>query len=123
LSLPLEPAYKVISCFQAFAFPNANLAPLQRVLFVDAATKRVGLTLRPHLLNPPATKAKDEVAGLPKAGTAYETAIVRRVDPSVGLLLELTPDSSATQTVGCMGYAHISDVVGLHKLNAVDPYL
>ena len=28
MSLPLEPGYKVISCFQAFAFSNSQLVPL-----------------------------------------------------------------------------------------------
>ena len=108
-----------------------------RVLFVDVATKRVGLTLRPHLLNPPppattttagrdatadegATIGSSQLSFLPKPGVAYAAAIIRRIDPSVGVLLELPPASASPALVGhlaaaaVMGYAHISDVADEH---------
>ena len=72
-----------------------------RVLFVDAATKRVGLTLRRRLLDlaPPAP--------LPPIGTRLPSCIVRRVDPDVGLLCAMPAvDDAAPQA----GYVHISAV-------------
>ena len=108
-----------------------------RILHVDAATKRVGLTLRPHLLNRAPGQAIDlkldpEFGGTGggsgpdastsiKLGAVFEDAIVRRVDPSVGVLLELRgaqktepPEGSgeaepAYATSGPCAYCHISD--------------
>ncbi|KAK9832620.1 hypothetical protein WJX81_004603 [Elliptochloris bilobata] len=57
-----------------------------RTLFVDPASKRVGLSLLPHLV---AVDAR--LPSLPPVGTVYKNAIVRRVDPALGLLLELPP--------------------------------
>ena len=101
-----------------------------RVLFVDAATKRVGLSLRPHLIHYGAPRANEAPAegpegaaggsdrapdaaavvlgpgsGLPRLGFVCEAATVRRVDRDVGLLLELD-DGSGART---LGYCHISD--------------
>ena len=100
-----------------------------RVLFVDAETKRVGLTLRPHLIRYGAPRANetgvpydaDAVSsdgapdaaavalgpgsGLPPLGFVCEAAVVRRVDKDVGALLELD-DGSGNRT---LGYCHISD--------------
>jgi rRNA biogenesis protein RRP5 len=72
-----------------------------RILFVDAATKRVGLTLRRRLLDlaPPSP--------LPAIGTRLPGCVVRRVDPDVGLLCALpAADDAAPQA----GYVHISAV-------------
>ncbi len=55
-----------------------------RILYVDPQAKRVGLSLMPHLL-----KCRLP-AGVPVLGQVFEgSAIVRRVEPALGLLLEL----------------------------------
>jgi rRNA biogenesis protein RRP5 len=81
-----------------------------RVLWVDAATKRVGLTLRRPLvdLSPPPR--------LPPLGARAPGATVRRVDPAIGLLLALPAaeggDASgdAAASAPCAAYVHISNV-------------
>ena len=114
-----------------------------RVLFVDVATKRVGVSLRPHLIrygapekstsgvNNPRNEgtegtsidATDVLLGvsnsLPPIGYTCDQAVVRRVDASVGVLLELsyTNDSSSSKkhTQGkSLGYCHISDASDGH---------
>ena len=86
-----------------------------RVLYVDAASKRVGLTLRPRLLRLGLADGADDdaVNSAVKPGTIYEDAIVRRVDPAVGVLLELPADgsnsASGSSSRARMGYCHISD--------------
>ena len=77
-----------------------------RVLYVDAASKRVGLTLRPRLLRLGLGDAEEDAAATITPGAVYEDAIVRRVDPAVGVLLELPGKRLARASVG---YCHISD--------------
>ena len=107
-----------------------------RVLFVDADTKRVGLSLRPHLIHYGAprghheydeqsaknasqksTRAPDAASvllgpgnGLPPLGFVCAAAAVRRVDKDVGALLELE-DADGLKT---LGYCHISDASDGH---------
>ena len=129
------------SPFAAAASPSAAhgraATACGRGFCTRAATKRVGLTLRPHLLNRAPGQAIDlkldpEFGGTGggsgpdastsiKLGAVFEDAIVRRVDPSVGVLLELRgaqktepPEGSgeaepAYATSGPCAYCHISD--------------
>ena len=100
-----------------------------RVLFVDADTKRVGLSLRPHLIHygaprghheydeQSAKNASEKVRapdaasvvlgpgnGLPPLGFVCAAATVRRVDKDIGALLELE-DADGLKT---LGYCHIT---------------
>ncbi|XP_050226780.1 rRNA biogenesis protein RRP5 [Mercurialis annua] len=70
-----------------------------RILFVDPATRAVGLTLNQHLVHNDAPPTHVRV------GDIYDNAKVVRVDKSIGLLLEIpsTPVSSPA-------YVAISDV-------------
>jgi rRNA biogenesis protein RRP5 len=76
-----------------------------RVLFVDAATKRVGLSLRRPLVDlaPPPP--------LPPVGAQAPGATVRRVDAAIGLLLAL-PAGEGEEGGGApsAAYVHISNV-------------
>ncbi|KAH7441212.1 hypothetical protein KP509_03G029000 [Ceratopteris richardii] len=74
-----------------------------RVLFVDSRNKTIGLSLNPHLVqnNPPSIGVN--------IGELCEKAIVRRVDPTLGLLLGLEMEGGLFA-----GYAHISDVSDDH---------
>eukprot|EP00897_Mesotaenium_endlicherianum_P004571 jgi/Mesen1/4141/ME000218S03255 len=69
-----------------------------RVLYIDPASKRVGLTLRPDLV---ASRAPSFDA---KVGDVYDDAVVKRVDPAVGLLLELPPRAASRPLTA---YAHV----------------
>lgn len=69
-----------------------------RILFVDAATKRVGLTLRTEHLELGA------MAQLPPLGAKLAGCTVARVDAAVGLLLAL-PGTGGAQA----GYCHVSN--------------
>ena len=115
-----------------------------RVLFVDHETKRVGLSLRPHLVNYGAprtheTSGVDDAShrapdaasivlgpdvGLPPLGFVCETAVVRRVDKDVGVLLEVESSVSSHGSHGTakkssktLGYCHISDASDAHVEN------
>ncbi len=72
-----------------------------RVLYVDPATKRVGLSLAPHLV------AGGPAPALPPPGALFEGAAVLRVDPGLGLLLDLEPGAAPP---GPRGYAHVSNL-------------
>jgi len=80
-----------------------------RVLYVDAATKRVGLTLRPHLVT---LEASARAGVMPKPGSIFETAVVRRVDTAIGVLLELKSEDENVHPT--FGYCHISDAADEH---------
>ena len=77
-----------------------------RILYVDVPSKRVGLTLLPHLL-----AAEVPVERYPPIGRVYETAEVLRVDPDLGVLLALEEEKSLDSI---HGYAHISNVSDEH---------
>ena len=88
-----------------------------RVLYVDANSKNVGLTLRPHLVSAPDTQsgpAKRAVDSMPKPGTVYEQALVRRVDSGIGVLLELRESEDEDGAHPAFGYCHISDAADEH---------
>eukprot|EP00873_Tetraselmis_striata_P003989 jgi/Tetstr1/424253/TSEL_014822.t1 len=78
---------------------SAGQKLLARILFVDPLTKRVGLTLAKHLL-------EQVPAALPTLGSVYDS-VIRRVDPSVGLLLELPGKKKNTSLAG---FAHVSNI-------------
>jgi rRNA biogenesis protein RRP5 len=64
---------------------------LARILYVDPTSKIAGLSLARHLL--------DRVpAQLPPLGSVYADAVVRRVEQSVGLLLELHQQQPSTSS-------------------------
>jgi rRNA biogenesis protein RRP5 len=85
---------------------QSGLAPQQRVrarlIYVDPTTKRVCLSLKRHLVG----------FSLPEAahagGALVDAATVRRVDASLGLLLELPAASPSGAPAA--GYAHISNL-------------
>jgi len=76
-----------------------------RVLHVDPSSKAVGLTLRPSLVTGGAGGARALV--LPPVGTIFELAVVRRIDPGVGILVELKNHDG---TASAAGYAHVSEL-------------
>jgi len=71
-----------------------------RILYIEPTTKRIGLSMLPHLLDMALPK-------LPAKGTIFEGAVVKRVDPGLGVLFNL-PDDDAQH--GILGYAHISNL-------------
>ena len=90
-----------------------------RILYVDVATKRVGLTLLRSLLDSRFVGGEEQGA----VGTLFPTSIVKRIDPGLGVLLELHADggercdgeTTETKTktappTPLYGYAHISNV-------------
>lgn len=74
-----------------------------RILYVDLVTKAVGLTLNTHLV-----QNKCPIVGV-NIGKVYENAVVRRVDPTIGLLVELPLKGGAAA-----GYVHISNASDQH---------
>ena len=72
------------------------------------AAKRVGLTLRPHLVTLEASvrRARCQNPG------HLETAVVRRVDTAIGVLLELKSEDENVHPT--FGYCHISDAADEH---------
>ncbi|PRW20900.1 RRP5-like protein [Chlorella sorokiniana] len=78
--------------------PNQRLRA--RILYVDPAAKRVGLTLQRHLL------AFTLPPNFPMLGQIFDSAVVRRVDEGLGLLCELPAEGLPLAP----GYAHISNL-------------
>ncbi|CAM6099604.1 unnamed protein product [Calypogeia fissa] len=74
-----------------------------KILYVDPITKSVGLTVNADLLH---SRVPSFMVDM---GVTFENAIVRRVDPTLGLLLELP--SKPTPTAG---YVHISNASDEH---------
>ena len=96
-----------------------------RILFVDPASKRVGLTLQRHLLD------WSVLSDFPAQGQIFPAAVVKRVDPNLGLLLDLEAPAAAaaieendddeddntdkkiitsSTATNIYGYAHISNL-------------
>ena len=73
-----------------------------RILYIDPANKAVYLSLRRHLL---AASVPDS---LPSVGAVYEGATVQRVDPGLGVLLELPAGTGHGSPAA--GFAHISNL-------------
>eukprot|EP00850_Spirogloea_muscicola_P009207 SM000051S17567 [mRNA] locus=s51:399348:414396:+ [translate_table: standard] len=69
-----------------------------RILYVQADTKRVGLTLNHDIVE---GKLPAQVV---QVGEVFEKAVIRRIDPVVGMLLELPKEPKAGA-----GYVHISN--------------
>ncbi|KAJ7541483.1 hypothetical protein O6H91_10G061600 [Diphasiastrum complanatum] len=74
-----------------------------RILFVDFSSKSIGLTLKSHLINLKIAPSSVTI------GNVFENATVRRVDATLGLLLELP-----AKPVPFAGYVHISNVSDEH---------
>nr|GMD47877.1 rRNA biogenesis protein RRP5 isoform X1 [Ipomoea batatas] len=70
-----------------------------RILFIDPATRAVGLSLNPHLVH------KKAPPSLVKVGDIFEQAKVIRVDKGLGLLLEIPSSPVPTPA-----YVYVSDV-------------
>jgi len=75
-----------------------------RILYVDVALKRVGLTLKPHLVK------GGPVPMAMATGTVVDNAVVYRIDPNVGMLLQTPTSKSFLRTA----YMHISDASDDH---------
>ncbi|EFJ26760.1 hypothetical protein SELMODRAFT_451253 [Selaginella moellendorffii] len=72
-----------------------------RIIFIDARTKRIRLSLRSHLVD-----AEIVVPSLNR-GDVIEAARIKRVDPAIGLLLELP---ATPHVAGYVNHADVSDV-------------
>lgn len=72
-----------------------------RILYCDHQTKSIGLSLLPHLL-------KKCMPVLPVRGDVFESAIVTRVDPGLGIAIELPAPEGKDE--GFKAYAHISNL-------------
>lgn len=72
-----------------------------RILFCDYETKSIGLSLLPHLL-------KKSMPELPSRGDVFESAVVKRVDPGLGIAVELPSHQAKEESY--TGYAHISNL-------------
>jgi len=70
-----------------------------RIIYVDHAAKRAGLSLLPHLINYRMPSA------VPMLGQVFESAVVRSIDPALGLLLELP-----SEPVPAPAFAHVSNL-------------
>lgn len=84
---------------------SANQKLKARILYVNPETKHIGLSLQRHLLD------RVEHDQLPPIGHIFETALIRRVDPGLGVLLHL-PDHAN-------GFAHISNLADT-KIDAIE---
>ena len=69
-----------------------------RIIFVDSASKRVSLTLLPHLLDYASIE-------LPKLGKTFQTAKIERVDAGQGVALSISDGKN-----DIAGYAHVSQL-------------
>ena len=69
-----------------------------RIIFVDSASKRISLTLLPHLLDYASIE-------LPKLGKTFQTAKIERVDAGQGVALSISDGKS-----DIAGYAHVSQL-------------
>lgn len=85
-----------------------------RILYVDPASKVVYLSLQRHLLNASLHESP------PAVGTVFEDARVRRVDPGLGVLLELPGGAGKGQPAA--GFAHVSNLTDgrLEKVEKVN---
>ena len=100
-----------IDCFHIAAEDTTSFKEGQklrsRVIFVDAQNKRVGLSLQPHLL-----EARSPASILPSTGSIFENAVINRVDPNVGVSLQI---SQGGKTRSVAGYAHVSHLSDDHE--------
>jgi rRNA biogenesis protein RRP5 len=82
--------------------PNDKVSA--RILYVDPVNKTIGLTLKPRLAR---NEGLDLSSSVP-VGSTFEDALVKRVDPVLGICLELPgqPD--------CTGFAHLSRISDEH---------
>jgi rRNA biogenesis protein RRP5 len=86
------------------SMPAVGSRLLARVLFVDPSTRRVGLSALPHVVGRALPSGP-----LPRLGEVLEGAVVRRVDPGLGLALDLPGGGGAPIRAFC------------HVSNALDP--
>ena len=69
-----------------------------RIIYVDSASKRICLTVLPHLL-------ENRPVELPKLGAVFQTAKVQRIDAGQGIALSIDDDGEKVS-----GYAHVSQL-------------
>jgi len=74
-----------------------------RILYVDAKLKRVGLTLKPQLV-----ECKKPVPAAFPMGQVVEETTVYRIDPGVGMLVQMT-STVGKKSISMPAYVHISD--------------
>ena len=92
-----------------------------RILWCNSEDKKVSLSILPHLIS-------RSLPSLPSHGEIFETAIVTRVDPGLGIALNLPGKEKESDSVW-EAYAHISnlsdkkveDIHRCHKLGQVVP--
>lgn len=70
-----------------------------RLLYIDPASKRIGLSCLPHLLNWRLPTA------VPAMGQTFDQAVIARVDQGLGLLLRLP-----TEPESAVGFCHVSNL-------------
>ena len=97
-----------IDCFHIAAEDTGSFKEGQklrsRVIFVDAQNKRVGLSLQPHLL-----EAHSSASILPSTGSIFENAVINRVDPNVGVSLQISQGGKKRSVTGYAHVSHLSD--------------
>ena len=97
-----------IDCFHISAEDTSSFKEGQkvrsRVIFVDAQNKRVGLSLQPHLL-----EAQSSASILPSTGSIFENAVINRVDPNVGVSLQISKGGKKGSIAGYAHVSHLSD--------------
>ena len=74
------------------------------MIFVDAQNKRVGLSLQPHLL-----EAQSSASILPSTGSIFDNAVITRVDPNVGVSLQISKGGKKGSIAGYAHVSHLSD--------------
>ena len=72
-----------------------------RILYIAPNSKRIGLSMLPHLLDMTMPK-------LPPKGKIFEGAIVKRVDPGLGVMFNLPDEEEQDHFIPA--YAHISNL-------------
>ncbi len=72
-----------------------------RILYCDHQTKSIGLSLLPHLL-------RKRIPILPSRGDIFESAIVKRIDLGLGIMLTLPAPKGSKEDF--QAYAHISNL-------------
>lgn len=83
---------------------TAGQAVDARVLYVNPSTKKIGLTMKPSLVQGTTT------GRIPQIGTTIESAQVSRLDENLGMLLQFSTERSGEAT----GYVHISNASESH---------
>jgi ribosomal protein S1 len=76
-----------------------------RILYIDTKLKRVGLTLKPQLV-----ECKKPIPAVFPIGQVVEETTVYRIDPGVGMLVQMT-STVGKKSVSMPAYVHVSLVL------------